>query len=160
LANKLGYKDNATNFLTMPNEIWDKILAFGFWNPMICYKITSNYVANIVVDFAWGSGISGAKKSLKKFFANKGIEVKNIQDIVNELNKEIVSKGETNVAMELINHRKNFFKSLKNFSTYGKGWFNRLNSLITFKPLQKKQSIGVILLAFFFIMLYNKKLKK
>jgi len=158
LSKKLGFEDNAYNFLTMPNNIWDKILAFGFWNPMLCYKIKSNYIANIIVDFAWGSGVTGAKNSLKKYFANKGIDVNNISDIVAELNKEIKSKGETIVAMDLINHRKDFLRSLKNFGTYGKGWFNRLNSLIDFKPLANKKEIAGILIAFFFLLLYKKKL--
>lgn len=128
LAPKLGYAITADNFFTMPDKIWDAIFANGYWAPWYLDKLNSQAIADLIADFAWGSGVNGSFQSIRKYLAQKGYPVNSQLEAVDALNK-LASFNETEIFNELVSHREAFFKSLSTFSTFGKGWLNRLNDL-------------------------------
>ena len=127
-ANKLGYDPNCDNFIKMPADIWKKIYKGVFWTPMGSDIINNQAIANTFVEFAWGSGLDGATKALKKFFKetyNK--DFSNTTEMANFCN-DLDAKGLTPELFDKLNtFRKNFFISL-NRPKYTQGWINRLNA--------------------------------
>jgi lysozyme family protein len=123
-----GYEVNQDNFIKMPNDIWGKILKIGYWNPMNCSNYTSQAIADVVVDFAWASGVGGAKKALIKYLGNKGIKVDGSVSISNAFNELVKKDGETKTFNDLIEERKRYFKSL-NQPANERGWLNRMEVL-------------------------------
>lgn len=98
-----------------------------------------------LAEAAWGSGPNRAAKHLQKALNNMG--------------KNLVVDGsigpKTIAAANSVNQktlydlfwadRKAFLKSLSNYSTYGTGWMNRVNSfLASFKPVGLVISVGLL----------------
>ena len=130
LATKLGYALTADNFFTMPDKIWDAIFKNGYWNTWYLDDLKSQAIADLIVDFCWGSGANGSFQSIRKYLATKNITVASRFEAVKELNKLAFFNEET-IFTELVKHREQFFRSL-NQPTFLNGWLNRLNSLNKF----------------------------
>jgi lysozyme family protein len=58
----LTYQD----FLKMPQDIWHKIFKTLYWDEMRGDEINSQNVANMLVDFAWGSGPGSAGRAVQQ----------------------------------------------------------------------------------------------
>jgi lysozyme family protein len=127
LAPRLGYAVTAENFFTMPDKIWDSIIQAGYWDSWDLDNMNSQAIADLLLDFAWGSGVGGSFNSIKKYLATKNKIVNNRTEAVKALN-EISQFNEQTVFLELITWREKFFKSL-NQPTFINGWLNRLNDL-------------------------------
>lgn len=130
LGPSLGYAVTADNFFTMPAEIWDKILQAGFWNSWDLDNMKSQAIADLIADFAWGSGITGSFNVVKKYLAGKGKNVSTRTQATAALN-DLARFNEKNVFLDLINARHDFFESLNEPANI-KGWLNRLDALKTF----------------------------
>lgn len=144
LAPKIGYSITPDNFFTMPDTIWDAIFKVGYWNPWNLDELKSQAIADIIVCFAWGSGVTGSFNSIKKYLATKGINVSNTSQAVDALNK-ISFLNEKKIFEELISWREQFFKSL-NQPIFLRGWLNRLNDIKQFglNTIKKKRiKIGI-----------------
>ena len=134
LSSKLGYSGTCNNFLNMPDDIWNKIYKYGFWNPMQGDRIQNQAIANSFVEMAWGSGVGsntstkGAIAYLKNFFKSKYNKsfntINQIVDYVNELD----NSGQTSQLFEkLYDFRKSLYTSFNQPSNL-KGWINRLDA--------------------------------
>lgn len=126
LAAKCNYAVTAENFFNMPNDIWDKIIKVGYWDQWYLDKLTSQAIAVLILDFAWGSGVNGSFQSIRKYLESKGTPVNSQLEAVKELNK-LSLFNEEKTFLELIAHREKFFRGLASFSSFGNGWLNRLN---------------------------------
>jgi lysozyme family protein len=147
-AARLGYEASCANFITMADHIWLKIYKVSFWDKFLLDDYRSQAIADIIVSFAWGSGIGGAYKQLAKFLnalygtslpaITSGYNLQNaktIRDVFNRLTR--TAHSEKRIHEELISHYRQFYISLNN-PTYQRGWLNRLNSLneFTFNSLR------------------------
>lgn len=155
LAPKLGYAITPDNFFLMPDAIWDSIFKNGYWDPWTLDEINSQAIADFIANASWGSGLGGSFNTIKKYLATKNIAVQNRVQAVAAINK-IALFNETQIFNELIDFRNNFFKSLNDFPTYGKGWLNRSEALRKFglETITKKKikitAIALILVVLVF----------
>lgn len=141
-AASLNYVASCANFIQMPDSIWLKIFKKKFWDSFYLDSYNSQSVADIVVSWAWGSGMGGAYRQLAKFlnanYATTLPDEKNdysqataakVRDVFNALTRR--GSRERLVQEELIQHYRNFYISL-NRPYYLNGWLNRLNELDSF----------------------------
>jgi lysozyme family protein len=141
-AGSLNYAATCENFVLMPDYIWLKIFKKKFWDAFLLDTYNSQSIADIVVSWAWGSGMGGAYRQLAKFlngnYATSLAENKSdynqanvikIRDVFNALTRR--GKRENLVQQELIEHYRNFYISL-NKPYYINGWLNRLDELDSF----------------------------
>lgn len=53
---KSFFGDTHDRFMAMSNEDWGTIFKKGYWDQMLGDQITSQRIADIIVDWVWGSG--------------------------------------------------------------------------------------------------------
>lgn len=123
-ASRLGYQATATNFFNMPDDIWLKIAKVLYWDGLLLDQMKSPAIAAALFNWTWGSGDSGAGKSLEKYLFTKGIVAKTDQQQVDAINK-LSFLNEEKIFLELIDWREKFFRSL-NDAINLRGWLNRL----------------------------------
>jgi len=141
-AKALGYVASCKNFISMPDSIWLKIFKKVFWDKFQLDSYQSQAVADIIVSWAWGSGLGGAYRQIAKFLNrnygtslpdqksdNKSENINKIKEVFNTLTRR--KPREKTVREELIAHYRNFYISL-NKPYYIKGWLNRLEALDEF----------------------------
>lgn len=128
LAPKLGYTITPENFFAMPDHVWDSIYKNGYWDTWYLDKMNSQAIADLIADFSWGSGANGSFQSIRKYLATKNIIVDSRLTAVEALNR-LALVNEKQIFLELVQWREKFFRSLSTFSTFGKGWLNRLTAL-------------------------------
>ena len=168
LADRGGYVANCTNFLTMPDDIWEKIYKIGFWDAIKGDQIKNQAIANTFVEMTWGSGLgsingyAGSLPMLRRFFkANYDKDVTSMSDIVDYVNK-LDSQGKTSVLFEkLYTYRANKYKALNQPKNL-QGWLNRLNKFYFLnKPYaisktEKLTTLATLTLIVVGIVLYKK----
>lgn len=129
LASKLGYTASPALFYAMPDKIWLAIYKVGYWDPMKCDKIPSQAIAELLADFAWGSGTGGATRQLQRYLnangyglvVDAGFGPKTLAALLSHIKKV----GEKRAFDGIYQWRLAFLKSL---STAGAnpGWFSRM----------------------------------
>jgi hypothetical protein len=129
LAPKLGYKDTAENFLTMPEDIWLKIAKVGYWDVINLDNLKSQAIANLMFSWQWGSGY-GWRNRVQNYLKSKGIDwsIKDLNGLSNKLNELSDKQGEKQTFDDLIEQKKQFLLSL-NQPANEKGWLRRLDDL-------------------------------
>lgn len=116
-------------FLLMPADKWLQIYHDGYWNFVKGDLINSQAIAELLADWAWGSGAYAAY-GLQKCLKANGYPV--VIDgmigpvTVNNLNNWKAVKGERAVFDALYSARTTFLQSLSGFKIYGTGWMNRM----------------------------------
>jgi len=137
LAKKLGYDPSCNNFYTMPVDIFNKIYRQGYWNPFYLDDYKSQAIADMIVSWAWASGVGGSYKQLAKFITKetgvtlpKTYSTAGAKILRDEFNK-LSEKKESTTYQKLSAAYQNFYKSL-NQPKFIKGWLNRLADLITY----------------------------
>jgi lysozyme family protein len=141
-ASSLGYTASCENFVQMPDSIWLKIFKKKFWDAFSLDSYNSQSIADIIVAWAWGSGLGGAYRQLAKFLnSNYGTSlpenksdyttenVLKLRDVFNAITRR--ANRERIAQEDLIEHYRNFYFSLNN-PYYLNGWLNRLNELDSF----------------------------
>ncbi len=128
LSAKVGYPVTADNFIHMPDKVWFGIYKIGYWKPMAGDLYTSQAIANAVVDNAWASGVDGATSSLSKYLKFKGLTANTAAEIAKGFNQLVKSQGERRIFNELIEWRKQFFKSLHQPANE-RQWLSRMETL-------------------------------
>jgi len=123
LAPKLGYIATPKLFYGMPDEIWDKIFKYGYWNVIRGDEIKSQAVADTLVDYAWNAGPGRAIQQLQKYL---GLPQNNRMDnatlaAVNRANEQALHEG-------FSKYKEAWYKSLHQ-SANEAGWMNRLDDL-------------------------------
>ena len=121
--NNDGKIDKEDIKLINENDAVYKILKPLFWDKCKADQIKDQSVANIIVDWVWGSGFSAMKKIQGILGVKQDAVVgpKTIEAINNKNPEELFNA--------IWSARENYLRSLKNFNRYGKGWMNRLNSI-------------------------------
>lgn len=139
-AKKLGYEASCSNFINMPDEIWNKIYKYCFWDLIKAGNLKNQAIANFFVEWAWGSGVGGATSGLKKFFLEKyNKKFNNITEIVNFCNN-LDKQGQTSKLFEeLYVYKKKHYASLNQPANLD-GWLNRLDA---FYLINKAYSLGM-----------------
>jgi lysozyme family protein len=131
-ASKLGYNPSCSNFLKMPDRIWEKIYKKSYWDTFDLDNSKSQVVANAIVSWTWGSGNGGAYNSLRKFLNTRygynypsGYSYSRAKELTKALNELAEKHGEKKIFEQLNDWRKAYFISI-NQPTNLKGWLNRL----------------------------------
>lgn len=118
------YKGSVKN---MTEEQWDNIFISLFWNPCNADKIIDQNVANVIVDWCWGSGVTSTKKRIQKLFGLKE------DGIFGEITLKTLNTNTKEVFNKIWKAHYNFYNAIvKNNPSqkvFLKGWLNRLNSL-------------------------------
>lgn len=138
----LGYSASCENFIRMPDYIWLRIFKKLYWDKFLLDEYQSQAIADIIVAWAWGSGIGGSYRQLARFLnTNYGADLPDgktdfstanttrIKNLFNAITRK--NKREATVQEELIEHYRSFYISL-NRPYYITGWLNRLNALDEF----------------------------
>lgn len=122
-----GKDKSVEDLKKLTEEQWYHIFRSGYWDPFQADYIHNQAIANILVDWAWGSGSITAIKQVQKYL---GVKVDGIvgPETLGELNKRDSEK----VFTDIWNLRKQFFLGIveRNPSQkiFLKGWLNRLSS--------------------------------
>lgn len=133
LAKKGGYVASCTNFLNMPDNIWEKVYKVGFWDAVNGDSINNQAIANTFVEMTWGSGLgkidgySGTLPFLKKFFiSNYNKDFTNITEMVDFTNKLDKEGSTPDLFEKLYTFRANKYKAMNQPANL-KGWLSRLD---------------------------------
>jgi lysozyme family protein len=149
-ATKAGYTATPALFYKMPMDIWLRIYKIGFWDPMRGDQIPSQALAELLADFAWGSGAGGATIQLQKYLNKNGFSLvvdggfgpKTLAALLAHIKKV----GEKKAFEGIFLHRIAFLKSLADFRHFGTGWLNRMKDFYDFAAkLVTPKSTGIFL---------------
>jgi len=132
-AGSLGYDASCNNFLAMPDDIWLKIYKNKYWDRFYLDTMKSQPIANVIVTWAWGSGVGGGYSQLAKFI-NKtygqsystSYSAANAKTLVLFLDEKAKQVGEKKLFEQLVEWRKNYFISLNQPANLN-GWLKRLD---------------------------------
>lgn len=105
---------------------WDLIFKTGYWDKMKGDQIKNQSIANILVDWAWGSGPITAIKRLQKL-----LEVR-VDGIIGPITLRALNEAkQEDLFKKIWNARRDFFYEIvrRNPSqrVFLRGWMNRLN---------------------------------
>ena len=112
------------------DEEWLYIFKDGYWDKCKADEIDSQIVANIIVDWAWMSGVKTAVKKIQKLL---GVEVDGIvgRETINAIN----NCNEDILFNDIYNERVRFYTNIVEKKPSQKmflhGWLNRLNDIDT-----------------------------
>ena len=124
--NFFGQGKSVTDLKNMTDAQWMYIFRKGYWNVCKADQINDQSIANLIVDWRWGSGETGTKR------VQRCLSVKD-DGIIGPITLAAINgcDGSTLFAT-LWKDREKHFKALasKNGqSVFLKGWLNRLNSI-------------------------------
>lgn len=122
-----GKDKNCNDLKKISTKEWIHIFKFGFWNKCKADDISSQSVANIIVDWLWGSGITSIKHIQR---------IVSVDDdgVVGEKTIEAINKCNPKALfLQIKAERTSFYNGIvKNHpeqKKYLKGWMNRLNDI-------------------------------
>ena len=156
---------NCEEFLLMPEAVWLYIWEQRYFNAVGANTISNQAIANIYASWAWGSGVGGANNQMQSFLMNTyGFSLAEVSSkyqrvlILNELSQNNVNL----LFNQLMDARLSYFKGLSDFSVFGVGWSNRLESFKQYNQKYIKKDnkmditlvIGVLILLGLLILLY------
>lgn len=110
------------------DEQWLHIFKSGYWDKWKADDIENQSIANIVVDWAWGSGAATSIKQVQKIL---GVAVDGIvgDDTLTAIN----IAGQRSLFVKIHNRRIEFVENIvkrdPSQARFLKGWKNRINSL-------------------------------
>jgi len=163
LAPKLGYVNNAANFINMPDSIWLKIAKNGYWDVVNLDAMKSQAIANLFFSWQWGAGY-GWRNRIKRYLATKNINwsISNLKGLPAIINGLVEKEGEKKILDELIEQYKQFYISLNQPANI-KGWLNRAERLKDYaytllgkgiEEVKKKPLISILITAATVISVY------
>lgn len=106
------------------NAEWEYIFKEGFWNRWKADEIDSQSIANLLVDWTWGSGIYGIKYPQRVLgVADDGVVGPKTLAAINDY------PDQEELFYKLWNRRKKHFEDIAKGkkAKFLKGWLNRLN---------------------------------
>jgi len=123
-SKRYGFENNANNFLTMPEAIWDKIAKGMYWDFLRLDTLKSDGVAIQLFSLVWG-GLSWYN-AMQRYLSSKGISWnKNPSTLASAVNTLIDKQGERKTIEELDVVQQDYYKSL-NQPANTRGWVNRV----------------------------------
>ena len=124
-SKKFGFENNATNFINMPDAIWDKIAKGLYWDNLNLDQLKSDGVAAQIFSWHWGAG-SGWFPRVKRYLSSKGVEWNSKgSTLANALNQLIDKQGERQTISDLDVQQKEYYTSLNQPANI-KGWLARI----------------------------------
>lgn len=121
-----GNDKTCSDLKNINDEEWLYVFKDGYWNPCKGDDIENQSVANIIVDWAWMSGVKTVAKKVQKLLNVEpdGIIGKQTIKAINSVNPEQLFNS-------IYNERVKYYNTIveKNPSqeVFLKGWLNRLN---------------------------------
>lgn len=131
LAPQVGVEATPNNFLTLPNNAWEKIFKKGYWDAIKGDLIQNQNIANFLVDIAWGSGSGVAVKALQRALNFIGFETA-IDGKIGKQTIDNANKAEPGKLLDVLYENRKKQLVAYNQPANLKGWLNRLNSLYNF----------------------------
>lgn len=112
----------------MTDEQWETVFRKGFWNPFKGDEIKNQSIANICVDWAWGSGATTAVKQVQRLL---GVAA---DGVVGNITLGAINNAEPEKLFEKIKSARLAFveaivKRDASQQVFLKGWRNRINSI-------------------------------
>ncbi|WP_418202490.1 glycoside hydrolase family 108 protein [Bacteroides sp.] len=112
----------------MTDEQWETVFRKGFWNPFKGDEIKNQSIANICVDWAWGSGATTAIKQVQRLL---GVAA---DGVVGNITLGAINNAEPEKLFEKIKSARLAFveaivKRDASQQVFLKGWRNRINSI-------------------------------
>lgn len=121
-----GEYQTCDDLKNITDEQWLCIFEDGYWNPCKGDDIENQSIANIIVDWAWMSGVKNVTKKIQKLL---NVEADGI--IGKQTIKAINDSDSKQLFNNIYNERVKYYNTIveKNPSqkTFLKGWLNRLN---------------------------------
>lgn len=123
-----GQDKTCTNLKEITDEQWAHIFKNGYWDPCKADEIVDQSIANIIVDWAWMSGVKTVSKKIQTLVGvtADGIIGKQTLAAINNANAPELFES-------IYNERKKFYYNIVEKTPSQKkflnGWLNRLNSL-------------------------------
>jgi lysozyme family protein len=148
-APKGGYSASPELFMKMPDDIWLKIFKVNFWDFVLADKINSQAIAELIVDWVWGSGPGASIPYVQRYLVNQGEKISVDGGFgpmtLAALNRQIAKKGEKKVFEDLYKIRYDFIDNLGK-TAYGApfrtGWLNRLKAFYNMSLTTVKENPG------------------
>lgn len=131
-----GKQKTVTDLKNITEDQWKYIFKKLFWDKCKCDGIEDQSVANIIVDYAWGSGVSRAVKDVQAIAgtATDGIAGPKTAGAVNNADaKTLFNK----IKERRIQFYNNIVKANPSQKKFLRGWTNRVNSLVYGAPYWK-----------------------
>ncbi|MCC8039029.1 MAG: peptidoglycan domain protein [Bacteroidales bacterium] len=112
----------------MTDEQWETVFRKGFWNPFKGDEIKNQSIANICVDWAWGSGTTTAIKQVQRLL---GVVA---DGVVGNITLGAINNADPEKLFEKIRSARLAFveaivKRDASQQVFLKGWCNRINSI-------------------------------
>lgn len=127
---RLGIMDPPSlikTFYSMPDDVWEKIYKWGYWDPIQGDRITSQALADTLVDWAWGAGPGRAIQKLQQFL--KLPQTNKMNEATLQALNNATTTNEAKFLHDFSAYKKAWYLSLKNQEANYAGWANRLNQL-------------------------------
>lgn len=123
-----GEYKTCSDLKNITEEQWLHIFENGYWNPCKGDDIIDQSIANIIVDWAWMSGVKTAIKKIQKMI---GVED---DGIVGKQTLNAINSFPPDILFEIIyNERKKYYYNIcennPSQEVFLKGWMNRLNDM-------------------------------
>jgi lysozyme family protein len=121
-----GKEKNCNDLKTITDDEWIYIFEDGYWNPCKANDYINQSVANIIVDWAWMSGVKTAIQKVQRILNidDDGIVGKQTLNAINSSDQE-------KLFYDIYNERKKYYYNICNNNpsqnVFLKGWLNRLN---------------------------------
>jgi len=118
------------DFYKMPKDKWLKIYKW-YWDLVGASQIDNQIIAELMADWAWGSGVNACFQLQKFLNLRYGYELKVDGKVgkrtIKALNDAIMKEGSVDCYKALFKFRCDWIKTIPSFRDFGRGWMNRLN---------------------------------
>lgn len=136
------FGDTHARFMTMADADWDQIFKTLFWDAMLGDQINSQRIADIIVDWVWGSGKYYPEADVQDILIHAfGAQIAEDGDFGPQTIAAINAADEPTLWNDLIAKRTWYFNQCVAVRPTNKvflqGWLNRLNNLVTFETTGK-----------------------
>lgn len=140
-----GQNKTVEDLKTISDQQWIHIFLNGYWNKCQASNINNQSVANIFVDWAWGSGPGTAIKQVQKIVGTDvdGIVGVKTLDAINSKDPKTLFNAIKKARIEFV---ENLVKQRPKDAKFLQGWKNRINSF-SFSGGSNSSFSGVALIA-------------
>ena len=121
-----GDKKTVVDLKNITGAQWNLIFKKYYWDKCKADLIDNQSIANMLVDFAWHSGVSRAISFIQKIV---GVDVDGLMGRVTIGAINGYYQGPAYIFNHLKTERKLYLMSLKNWKKYGSGWFDRVEHI-------------------------------
>lgn len=121
-----GRKKTVADLKKITDEQWNTIFKKYYWDKCKADLIDNQSIANMLVDFAWHSGVSKATEVIQKLV---GVTADGVMGRITIGAINGYFKGDKYVFDELKTKRMDYLKGLKNWKYFKNGWATRVESI-------------------------------